>query len=253
MAAGGAWGVPDHSSYSATTYTQPYLVTFSSAGTHAVNFKQIAGWDLVSSTNVSVTIGNLTEVRATYTRSPSLAVILAGNLVWQGFAGGPFTPQNITCTLTNLGGSPCDWSVSKTLPWLTLAPGSGTLAAGANVNVTISLNANANVLAAGSYTNLLGFNNLANGLGNTNSTATLAVAVHPPVVLLNPRVLTDGRLAMTLQGLSNRSYSILGATNLLTPPQLWTEVLRLTNNAGRSLFTNPAPTSPQGFYRAKEL
>jgi len=250
--AGGAWGLPDRPSYSATTNTQPYFVTFTSAGTHVVNFKQIAGWDLISSTNVTVTMGNLTEVHATYTRSPSLAVSLAGNLVWQGFARGPFTPQSITCTLSNSGESPCDWSASQAQPWLTLAPGSGTLEGGANVNVTLSLNADANSLAAGSYTNLLGFNNLANGRGNTNSTARLVLAVHPPVMLLNPRVLADGHLAMTLQGLSNRSYSILSATNLLTPAQLWTEVLRLTNNAGQTLFTNPAPTSSQRYYRAKE-
>ena len=254
IAAGGGWWVPDSPEYSAGPYQQPHLVSFPNAGTHAVRFVQIPGWDLVSSMNVSVVVGQLAVVNATYIRSPMLSVNPAGGLVSGGFVGGPFAPTNITYALSNSGESPCNWSVSKTTPWLSLSVSGGALAAGASTNVTVSLNVNANGLAAGTYSDTVSFTNLTTGLGSTNFPVTLNVAVHPPVVLANPHVLTNGGLAMTLQGVTNRVYSILETTNLLQPIANWTEVLRLTNTAGQTLFTNPPPssTSPQ-FYRAWEL
>jgi hypothetical protein len=58
--------------------------------------------------------------------------------------------------------------MSKTVDWLTLSPGSGTLAAGASANVTISVNANAKGLGPGTYGGTVSFANEANSLGNTN-------------------------------------------------------------------------------------
>jgi hypothetical protein len=248
----GGWRVPN-SSYAGGWYKDAYLVPFSSAGTYAVNFVQIPGWDLVSSTNVSVQLGFVTDVYATYTRSPRLSVSPAGGLATGGFVGGPFAPTSITYALTNSGESPCAWLVSKTAAWLALSPGSGTLAAGASANVTLSVNASANGLAAGTYGDTVSFANQANGLGNTNRSVTLAVAVHPPVRLANPQLLTNGSLVLTLQGVTNRVYSIIVSSNLLNRLTNWTEVLRLTNTVGQTVFTNPPPPSSPRYYRAKEL
>ena len=250
--AGGGWQVPN-SWYAGGPYKEADNVPLPSAGTYAVNFVQIPGWDLVSSTNVSVQLGNVTEVDATYTLSPSLSVSPAGGLAAGGFVGGPFAPTSVTYALNNSGESPCDWSASKTADWLTLSPGGGTLAAGATANVTISMNTNANWLAAGVYSNTVSFANLANGLGNTTRLVTLAVAVHPPVQLANPQLLTNGSLVLTLQGATNRVYSIIVSSNLLNGLTNWTEVLRLTNTVGQTVFTNPPPPSSPQYYRAKEL
>ena len=145
------------------------------------------------------------------------------------------------------------WAVTKTANWLTLSAGSGSLGGGASTYVTLSVNANANSLAAGVYSDTVGFTNLANGLGNTTRSATLVVTVHPPILLTNPRVLSGGRIAMTLQGMTNRVYSIVASSNLLDRLTNWTEVLRLTNTAGQTAFTNQPPANSRRYYRAKEL
>jgi hypothetical protein len=61
-------------------------------------------------------------------------------------------------------------------------------------------------------------------------------------------------IALTLDGTTNAVYSILASTNLLAPGPNWVELLRLTNTAGRTTFTNPiSPEIPQRFFRAIEL
>jgi hypothetical protein len=198
----------------------------------------------------------ITIVPATYNSNPAqLAVTPASGLAASGFAGGPFSPSAATYTLTHSGGAGMNWSVGKTADWVSLSASSGSLAAGAKTNITVSLNAGANGLAAGTYTNTVGFTNLGDGLGNTRRPVSLTVSIHPPVQLTNPHVLTNGSLAMTLQGVTNRVYSVLGTTNLLEPVANWTEVLRLTNTAGQTVFTitNQTPVVVPQFYRAKEL
>ena len=58
---------------------------------------------------------------------------------------------------------------------------------------------------------------------------------------------------MTLQGVTNRVYSILTSTNFLAPLTNWTIVLtNLTNTAGQTTFTNQPASASQRYYRAKE-
>jgi hypothetical protein len=249
--AGGAWRLQGTTAWSGgPTYT----AAIAAGDCVTLEFKPIAGWNVPANNTVQIALGTLTVVPAAYTPNPArLAVSPASGLTASGFAGGPFSPSSAAYTLTNSGGASLDWSVSKTAAWLSLSASSGTLAVGAKTNVTVSLNANANGLVPGSYSDTLGFTNLNGGLGNTTRSIGLTVSVHPPVLVTNPRVLTNGSLAMTLQGSTNRVYSILGSTNLVQPLANWTEVLRLTNTAGQTRFTNPPSQASPQFYRAREL
>ncbi len=101
-----------------------------------------------------------------------------------GGAGGPFTTASQTLTLTNVGASALNWTVSNPEPWLALSTPGGTLAPGAGTSVTISLSAAAGDLAAGTYTNILWFTNLADSaaLGRQFTLFVLA----PPVIANQP-------------------------------------------------------------------
>jgi hypothetical protein len=249
--AGGAWRVQGTAAWSGgPTYT----AAIAAGDSVTLEFKPVAGWNLPASSTVQITMGQLTVVPATYTPNAGrLAVSPASGLTATGFAGGPFSPSSALYTLTNLGGTSLSWSASKTANWLSLSLSNGTLAAAASTNIAVSLNSLANSLAPGSYSGTFYFTNLTTGLGSTNFPASLSVAIHPSVVLINPLILTNGNIAMTLEGVTNGVYSILGATNLLQPLTNWTELRRLTNTAGRTSFTNPPPVALPQFYRAREL
>jgi alpha-tubulin suppressor-like RCC1 family protein len=229
-------------------------------GDHPViEFRTVAGWDGPPSRTVTVAPGaQVNIINAAYTRSAQLVVSPAGGLGFSGAAGGPFSPATLTCTLTNAGQGSLSWVATNSGNWLTLSAGKGTLAGGGRTNITLSVNNNANSLGAGTYTNIIGFVNQSNGLGNTTRSVSLNVLPsHAPVLFYSPRVLTNGTFIVTLQGAANRVYSILSTTNLLQTLGSWTEVLRLTNVTGQTevSLTNPPPSSsaPPRFYRAKEL
>jgi sugar lactone lactonase YvrE len=249
--AGGAWRVQGTTAWSGgTTYT----AAIAAGESVTLEFKPIAGWNAPVNNTVQIALGQMTVVPATYTANPALlAVSPTSGLTASGFAGGAFSPSSATYTLTNSGGASLNWSASKTAAWLSLSASSGMLAAGARTNVTVSFNANASNLGPGNYSGTLGFTNLSNGLGNTTRSVSLTVSVHPPVVLANPKLLTNGGLAMTLEGVTNRVYSIVVSTNLLAPLTNWAEFLRLTNTAGQTRFTNPPSFASPQFYRAREL
>jgi hypothetical protein len=252
VAAGAAWRIQGTTAWSTgTTYT----AALAAGGSVTLEFKPIVGWNLPANQALTLVLGQTTTVSALYTLSSRLGVTPSAGFSASGFAGGPFSPALTTYTLTNSGGASLNWSGSKTANWLSLSVSNGTLAAGARTNVTVSLNADANSLAPGNYSGTVIFTNSTTGLGSTNFPVSLSVALHPPVVLANAHALTNGNLSMTLQGVTNRVYSILGTTNLLRPITNWPEVLRLTNSSGQTTFTitNPAPVVTPQYYRAKEL
>jgi len=250
--AGGRWRLQGATAWS----TGPtYTATIASGNSMTLEFRPIEGWALPANNTVQVALGEMRVVPATYTPNPAkMTVTPAGGLASSGYAGGRFSPAAITYTLTNAGGAALNWSASKTANWLTLSASSGTLAAGASTNVAVSVNANANSLAPGSYSDTVGFTNLNDGLGNTAYPVSLLVSAHPLVQFSGVSLLPNGAIAMTLQGVTGRVYAIVASTNLLNPLINWAEVLRLTNTAGQTTFTNPPPSSPSSqFYRAKEL
>jgi hypothetical protein len=187
--------------------------------------------DTVGFTNLSSGLGNTS-------RSASLSVVLppgnlgvspAGGLAASGYTGGPFSPSSILYSLTNSGGSNLSWAVSATANWLSLSPSSGTLAGGASTNVQVSITANANGLAAGNYTDTVGFTNLNNGSGNTTRSASLSVALPPGNLGVSPGAglassgYTGGPFSppsilygLTNAGGSNLSWAVSAAANWLS-------------------------------------
>jgi len=254
IAQGGGWRVAG-SPYYPDYYTLNNLVAFAASGTHPIEFQPVPGWSLTSPTNISVPLGQKVIVTAAYV-TPVLS-LAGGDIAAFGFTGGPFNPNSTIYTISNSGSASMNWTVTNSATWLALSGRAGTLAAKGSTNVTVTLT-NVNALAAGSYTNRLGFTNTLSGFGNTSRNVTLNV--HVPIRLINPAAFSDGRVAMTLQGLTNRPYAILGTTNLLEPASNWTLVKQVTNGPGGQIsftnppvFTNVAPASAPRFYRAKEL
>jgi pectate lyase len=94
----------------------------------------------------------------------SLEVTPADGLSSSGYEGGPFTPAGKNYTLTNTGPNSLDWTVEANVPWLNVAPGSGTLEPNQSVVVTVSINADANSLAIGNYYIGIRFTNLTSGV-----------------------------------------------------------------------------------------
>ena len=250
VAAGAAWRVQGGDP---TWITNPNYQQAVPPGTSVtLEFRPLDGWDLPPDQNLTLTPGQHI-LSFSYTLSARLGVRPASGLTSSGFAGGPFSPTAVTYALTNAGAASLNWLAVKTASWLSLLASSGTLAAGATTNVTLSLNANANSLAAGTYSDTVSFTNLTTGLGSTNLPVTLTVAGQSLAQFTALRLLTNGAVAMTLQGVTGGVYSIIASTNLLTPLTNWTEVRRLTNSGGQTVFTNPPPTVSPQYYRAKQL
>jgi hypothetical protein len=143
--------------------------------------------DAVSFTNTTNGSGDTTRaVALTVTPPPGiLSLTPAGGLASTGSEGGPFTPTSLAYTLENTGGTPIDWTATKTQSWTTLSATSGTLASGAMATVTVSINAAANALAAGPYADTVTFTNTTNGTGNASRPVSLAVSADP-VLAVSP-------------------------------------------------------------------
>jgi len=176
-----------------------------------------------------------------------LAVTPEQGLSSMGVAGGPFDPAMVTYTLSNPGQS-CIifWSIDKNANWLSLSSTNGTLRPGESTNVNVFVNTNANSLIPGNYFAGLAFTN-SSGAGNAVRLVTLGVRAPP--FLRSLRLMNGGALAMTLQGETNRVYSIQRSSNLVN----WADILSVTNSGGSTVFTSPPAAGwSRGFYRAKE-
>ncbi len=73
----------------------------------------------------------------------------------QGFAGGPFLPASKTFELWV--GSPTDWSIAHTAPWISLSKSYGHLGYYEITTIVVSVNALANELPGGNYYDTLVF------------------------------------------------------------------------------------------------
>jgi phosphatidylinositol-3-phosphatase len=121
--------------------------------------------------------GNTTEPVSLTVNNASgdLNVSPSSGFSFGGPPGGPFSPASQSYTLSNIGGAAMIWTANNSSAWLMISPTSGTLAAGASTNVTTTINANANSLAAGSYSDTIGFTNTESGAGNTTRPINLSV------------------------------------------------------------------------------
>lgn len=129
-----------------------------------------------------------------------LGVTPAGGLVAFGLTGGPFTPGQVTYALTNSGGIPLDWLVTRNVDWVSLSAQTGTLAPGEATNVSVSFNAATATLLAGDFTGTVGFTNLTFGLGNTTRPVSVSVRQQSLVVTpLDLTVLEGGEASFTVR------------------------------------------------------
>lgn len=132
--------------------------------------------DTVSFVNTTSGNGNTTRnVSLTVSLPGQLLVLPAEDLIVSGVPGGPFSPSNLSYTLTNGGGMMLDWSAGKSASWVDLSATNGNLAPGGTTTVTVSINPDANGLAAGSYNDTINFANKTSGLGDTTRDISLTV------------------------------------------------------------------------------
>ena len=115
------------------------------------------------------------RVVGTVTPPSGLEVAPDTGLDSSGSRFGPFTPDSIEYTLENIGDASFDYSVTKTVPWLTVTNSAGTLTAYATATVTVSINSAANMLDNGYYEDTVYFTNTTDGKGDTTRTVNLQV------------------------------------------------------------------------------
>jgi hypothetical protein len=91
LAAGGGWRIQGDGFYPNYHTTAHNLVAFTVPGTKTIEFKQIAGWDLVASTNVTVTLGQSAGISALYTQvaaaPPAPPVLVVSRTFGLGITG----------------------------------------------------------------------------------------------------------------------------------------------------------------------
>ena len=143
--------------------------------TDTVNFSSSTGGN--TSRSVTLTVQNVITMQV----SPVEGLISSGPRV------GPFSPASKEYTLTNAGNVSINWTASKTQPWVSVSPASGTLGEIVKyVVVTVSINSGANDLAAGDYSDIVTFTNATNGSGNTTRGVTLTVGPRPATLQVVP-------------------------------------------------------------------
>ena len=89
------------------------------------------------------------------------------NLNAAGPDGGPFEPDSITYTLSNLGPDPIEYEVAKSVDWISITNAAGTIPGESFVEVTVSINENANTLGHGLHEDTVYFTNTTDHEGDT--------------------------------------------------------------------------------------
>lgn len=137
--------------------------------------------NLITFTNTTNGNGN-TVVPSVLMISPpgvEMTVLPATSFSPTGPVGGPFTPNVVTYTITNVSPNPMTITISKTQPWLDIAPSAFTtitLAIGVSMSYQVSVNASASGLAPGTYTDTISITNTA---GQNNTTRAVSLTVTP--------------------------------------------------------------------------
>lgn len=98
-----------------------------------------------------------------------------------GEVGGPFTPSETTYTLHNYSKASMDWTAGVDVPFLSVTPASGTLAAGAEATVTVSVADAATALAEGMYAATVSFVDATGHDGDTTRSGSVTVGHPAPV------------------------------------------------------------------------
>ena len=107
--------------------------------------------------------------------SSALTVTPPDGLVSSGPAGGPFDPDDVTYTLTNIGPLTLTWTASAGETWFEVSLAGGTLDGFDSVELVVSFTADANTLLDGFYNGTVTITNATNGLGSTTRPVLLAI------------------------------------------------------------------------------
>ena len=162
--------------------------------------------------------GGLTYIVVQDNESAILALTSTTALSFSGLYGGPFTAATSSYTLTNKGNYPLGWTAAKSQSWLTLSPTSGVLQPGVATNVTASINTNANILATGSYSDTIIFDNITNGNGDASRTVNLTVTGSPTLAVSSPAINISGYVGGTFAP----ANAVMTVSNIGTAPLDWT-------------------------------
>ncbi|MCU0289153.1 MAG: Ig-like domain-containing protein, partial [Acidobacteria bacterium] len=135
--------------------------------------------------NFGILDKNITAVEQDAGSKGVLTVTPAERFFSTGKQAGPFLPASKTYILQNTGKGAINWTAAKTVDWITLSGGIGTLPTGGYTTVIVSLNENVNTLTQGNYSDTISFINNTNGLGTTTRLVDLQVTAPtdiPPTV-----------------------------------------------------------------------
>lgn len=155
--------------------------SFATTGTHILSLTlTLAGM----STPISCSYGPEGDVKIATFRSADgdsgpiqsrLRVMPDTGLQSSGEQGGPFNPDSIVYTVTNLGRQTMDWATDITQDWVSSSQTSGRLAMNESVEVNLRLNASANNLRPGDHQAAITFKNLTKGRGHVTRSALLVI------------------------------------------------------------------------------
>ncbi|MDA1272848.1 MAG: S8 family serine peptidase [Verrucomicrobia bacterium] len=115
-----------------------------------------------------------------------LLVQTTADFVSSGEAGGPFSPERQTYTLENTSNSSLTWLVRASVEWLSFSTSTGTLLPGQQTTVSATVNSLGTLLAGGSYSGVLLFENLESGNGNTSRDLLLTITGRGAILDVTP-------------------------------------------------------------------
>ena len=112
--------------------------------------------------------------------STSFAVTPPVGFESSGIHGGPFDPEEMVYTITNTGDEVAQFTATVPDPWLTVAPGSGSIPIDGTTEVTVGLAASAVDLSLGRHQSSLQITNAGSGAGTTFRSVTVTVLANVP-------------------------------------------------------------------------
>jgi uncharacterized repeat protein (TIGR02543 family) len=202
----------------ANWYNSGQSVSISVTAHPGYNFSGWSGDASGTSNPITLNMNANKTVTANLTTTPgSLSVNPSEGLVASGNLGGPFSPSIKTYMLQNTGQSGINWSASKGESWISLSKSNGSLIPGQTTKVVVSINRYAKRLGEGKYNDIITFNNLTNGNGNTSYSVELTVSM-PVETDVEPDQDThpiDGSWIFEISGMDKGGVAIWFGNNAL--------------------------------------
>ena len=247
---GGTVTTPGEGSF---TYDEGAKVTLTAVADPTYVFDTWSGdlpEDVLQINPVEVTMDGSRQIHAHFKLlSGKLTVTPSDDFTASGCQGGEFTPSNTAYTLTNIGDASITWSADANASWLTVTPGSGTLAPNDAVDVQVSINGSADILSPDTYSDTVSFSNSTNGIGTTSRGVSLSVTSceRPDVDLGSGNGCPGGtvRIPITLANITGTDISAVSADieyDTEAFSDLSAEIGPAGSDAGKTVITSsPSP------------